>query len=104
MLQKTKEFQRAIFFALLNPQPDGACFATMKKDAFFDFSDYFGIEIQYRSQSLNMQKWKITLETSQSSDRFSTYEHQFEVEFRIFVYTAVLLIGYFISIYLDMGH
>ena len=32
VLQKTRMFQRAIFFALLNPQPNGACFAGMYHD------------------------------------------------------------------------
>ena len=44
VLQKTRIFQRAIFFALLNPQPNGACFAGMDFDLFQnDFSGYSGL-------------------------------------------------------------
>ena len=45
VLQKTKIFQRAIFFALLNPQTNGACFAGMDIDLLFqnDFSGYSGL-------------------------------------------------------------
>ena len=42
MLQKTQLFQRAVFFALLNPQLDGSCFAMMKIDGDFDLSGYNG--------------------------------------------------------------
>ena len=42
VLQKTQLFQRAIFFALLNPQLDGSCFAMMKIDGNFDLSEYKG--------------------------------------------------------------
>merc|ERR1719318_370451 len=30
VLQQTQVFQRAVFFALLNPQPNGACFAGFR--------------------------------------------------------------------------
>ena len=80
VLQKTKEFQRAIFFALLNPQPDGACFAGMKLAGNFDLSSSIGLEIRMRSQAQNLNQWKIVLSTSATSDRFSSYEQVFEVE------------------------
>ena len=33
----------------------------------------------FKSQSATLQKWKLTLNTHASIDRFSTYEQQFEV-------------------------
>merc|ERR1711892_1345945 len=35
-LQKSKLFQRANFFALLNPQDNGACFAGIKRNITFE--------------------------------------------------------------------
>ena len=38
VLQKTRQFQRGIFFVLLNPQPNGACFAGMNFDGDFNLA------------------------------------------------------------------
>ena len=38
-----------------------------------------GFQILFKSQSATLQKWKLTLNTHASVDRFSTYEQQFEV-------------------------
>ena len=81
VLQKTRIYQRAIFFALLNPQPNGACFAGMEIDGHFDLSQYSGFEIKLRSQSSNMNKWKILLKNPGASSRYDTYQQQFEVIF-----------------------
>ena len=95
VLQKTQLFQRAIFFSLLNPQPDGSCFAMMKIDGKFDFSGYKGFQILFKSQSASLQNWKLTLDTDASTDRFSTYEQQFEVQPWHFTY-ILLLNKYFV--------
>ena len=41
VLQKTRKFQRAIFFTLLNPQSNGACFAGVNFDGNFDLGNCF---------------------------------------------------------------
>ena len=50
VLQKTQVFRRAVLFALLNPQPNGAGFASMNKDLnyAYDFTGFSGIEICLR--------------------------------------------------------
>ena len=50
VLQKTHVFRRAVLFALLNPQPNGAGFASMNKDLnyAYDFTGFSGIEICLR--------------------------------------------------------
>lgn len=79
VLQKTKIFQRAIFFALLNPQTNGACFAGMDIDLLFqnDFSGYSGLEIRFKSQGQNVSEWKLKLKTDISVDRFTSYQQKF---------------------------
>ena len=39
VLQKSRLFQRAIFFALLNPQPNGAGFAGVKTNLSLDLGE-----------------------------------------------------------------
>lgn len=80
VLQKTRQFQRAIFFALLNPQPNGACFAGMYIDGPFDFRSFSGLEIKFKSQSRDISHWKVLLKTPVSVDRFTSYEQKFEVK------------------------
>jgi len=54
VLQKSKLFQRAIFFALLNPQPNGAGFAGVKTNLSMDLENDDltgdGLMIQCRAQ------------------------------------------------------
>ena len=54
VLQKSKLFQRAIFFALLNPQPNGAGFAGVKTNLSMDLQNDDltgdGLMIQCRAQ------------------------------------------------------
>ena len=78
VLQKTRKFQRSIFFVLLNPQPNGACFAGMNFDGNFDLSNYSGIEIKFKAQAADIRLWKVVLKTSISVDRFTGYQQEFE--------------------------
>jgi NADH dehydrogenase [ubiquinone] 1 alpha subcomplex assembly factor 1 len=78
VLQKTQIFQRAILFALLNPQSNGAAFAGMYFDGPYDFKSFSGFEIKLKLQSLNIKQWKVILKQLKSDDRFETYEHKFE--------------------------
>ena len=54
VLQKSRLFQRAIFFALLNPQPNGAGFAGVKTDLSLDLGEFGaqseGLIVQCRAQ------------------------------------------------------
>ncbi|KAF2358211.1 NADH:ubiquinone oxidoreductase intermediate-associated protein 30 [Trinorchestia longiramus] len=49
-LQKTREFQRGVFFSLLNPQPNGAGFAGVANKKNWDLVDYEGLELKVRAQ------------------------------------------------------
>ena len=82
VLQKTKLFQRGVFFVLLNPQPNGACFAGMnsKNLPLTNWSNFQKLKMKIRSQAANFAQWKIVLRTSASVDRFTTYQQEFPVE------------------------
>jgi len=78
-LQKTQLFQRAIFFTLLNPQPNGAGFAGVETRTDFNLTDYDNIEITCRAQG-NNNNYKIILrDPKMSEDPHITYEQFFSV-------------------------
>lgn len=52
-LQKTRLFQRGIFFTLLNPQENGAGFAGVRTSTKFDLSQYEKIVLYARAQGSN---------------------------------------------------
>ncbi|XP_012281116.1 uncharacterized protein C9E9.15 [Orussus abietinus] len=52
-LQTTQMFRRAIFFTLLNPQPNGAGFAGMITATSLDLSNYQKFDIRCRGQGSN---------------------------------------------------
>ena len=79
VLQKTRQFQQGIFFVLLNPQPNGACFAGMNFDGNFNLDIYSGFEFKFKAQASDIKSWKIVLKTSDSIDRFTSYQQDFEV-------------------------
>ena len=79
VLQKTRQFQQGIFFVLLNPQPNGACFAGMNFDGNFNLENYSGFEFKFKAQASDIKSWKIVLKTSDSIDRFTSYQQDFEV-------------------------
>ncbi|XP_012149689.2 uncharacterized protein LOC100877033 isoform X1 [Megachile rotundata] len=60
-LQTTQLFQHAIFFTLLNPQPNGAGFAGVETITNLDLSSFKNIEICCRGQGRN-SNYKIVLE------------------------------------------
>lgn len=60
-LQTTQLFQHAIFFTLLNPQPNGAGFAGVETTTNLDLSTFGNIEICCRGQGRN-SNYKIVLE------------------------------------------
>merc|ERR1712141_336122 len=66
-LQKSRLFQRAVFFALLNPQPNGAGFAGIKTNITFDldsFNSTEGLLLQMRSQG-DINYWKVVMTNSE---------------------------------------
>jgi len=76
--------QRAVFFALLNPQPNGAGFAGMKRwinETEFQDSTLTGdpgVILRARAQGLN--NWKVILyHKMQNVDPYVTYEGFFEM-------------------------
>jgi len=78
VLQKTRQFQQGIFFVLLNPQPNGACFAGMNFDGNFNLEKCSGFEFKFKAQASDLKSWKIVLKTSDSIDRFTSYQQDFE--------------------------
>ena len=61
VLQKAALFQRAVFFALLNPQPNGAGFAGVRHSVQFNLTGFPTIAIKLRGQGTN-RGFKIVLQ------------------------------------------
>ncbi|KAG7208362.1 hypothetical protein KM043_014597 [Ampulex compressa] len=59
-LQTTQVFQRAVFFTLLNPQPNGAGFAGVRRQINLDLSNFKNIDIFCRGQGENSH-YKVVL-------------------------------------------
>ncbi|CAL1678921.1 unnamed protein product [Lasius platythorax] len=78
-LQTSQLFQRAVFFTLLNPQPNGAGFAGVRKPVNLDLSRFKNIEIVCRGQGQNSH-YKINLKhRGQNSNEDLSYEQFFTV-------------------------
>jgi len=78
VLQKARLFQRAVFFALLNPQPNGAGFAGIRHPTDFDLSQFSKINIKMRGQGQH-KNFKITLKHhGEIGDSSVSYEQFFE--------------------------
>ena len=78
--QKTEQFQRAIFFSLLNPQPNGAAFAGIayrKKP--FDLSSSTGLKLSVRAQGESFHYKMILRHHNEQSSLQPSYEIFFEV-------------------------
>ncbi|XP_051158968.1 uncharacterized protein LOC127280153 isoform X2 [Leptopilina boulardi] len=77
VLQQTQVFQRAIFFTLLNPQPNGAGFAGVRTRTNWNLSSVKNIKITCRGQGSN-ENYKIVLRHNglESNDDIS-YEQFF---------------------------
>lgn len=80
VLQISQLFQRAILFTLLNPQPNGAGFAGVRKSTNLDLSSFKNIEIACRGQGENSH-YKISLRhRGENSDEDLSYEQFFTVK------------------------
>ena len=78
VLQKTQKYQRAIFFALLNPQENGACFAGYRTETNFDSSIYKSINLRLRGFNGDLWRYKLLL-TNQKETNQRSYEAYFNV-------------------------
>ena len=80
-LQKSKLFQRAVLFAMINPQPKGAGFAGVKHNVYLEnFEDKQGFKLKLRGQG-SLKYWKVVLTESEflGLDKLYTYEVKFPV-------------------------
>ncbi|KAL5262452.1 hypothetical protein ACHWQZ_G007996 [Mnemiopsis leidyi] len=82
-LQKTQLFQRAVMFAMINPQPNGAGFAgvqTAIPDCAASYSDSTGLKLHARGQG-QLKFWKVVLtdRDQMGSIRRYDYEQKFQV-------------------------
>jgi len=81
VLQKSRLFQRMIFFAMLNPQPNGACFAGSNVDiSLGHLVNKDGIQIRCRSQG-QLSHWKVVLKYTEDNrvNSLISYEQLFEM-------------------------
>jgi len=84
-LQKSRQFQRAVMFAMINPQPNGAGFAGMKHEHPIRASHLAaspeGVRLWLRGQG-QLRHWKVVLTDSDQLGLTSvyTYEHKFTLE------------------------
>lgn len=78
--QKTQQYQRAIFFSLLNPQPNGAGFAgVIYRKQSFDLSSFTGLKLSVRAQGENYFYKMILRHHHEESSLEPSYENFFEV-------------------------
>ncbi|CAF4244786.1 unnamed protein product [Rotaria socialis] len=78
--QKTQQFQRAIFFTLLNPQPNGAGFAGVAyRQQSFDLSAFTGIKLSVRAQGENYWYKVILRHHNEESSLLPSYEIFFKL-------------------------
>ena len=51
----------------------------MNFDGNFNLENYSGFEFKFKAQASDIKSWKIVLKTSDSIDRFTSYQQDFEV-------------------------
>ncbi|XP_012523126.1 uncharacterized protein LOC105829036 isoform X2 [Monomorium pharaonis] len=89
-LQTSQLFQRAILFTLLNPQPNGAGFAGVRKPKNLNLSEFKNIEITCRGQGQN-NHYKVSLRhRGQHTNKDLCYEQFFTVSMSDEFSTVVL--------------
>ncbi|MCL4134295.1 UNVERIFIED_CONTAM: hypothetical protein GTU68_005626 [Idotea baltica] len=83
VLQKSQLFQRAVFFSLLNPQPNGAGFVSFYTADHLNLTGFNGIEMKVRGQGENMvYKLMFKHEGHTMDDGSVSYQAFFEVPLR----------------------
>ena len=79
--QRTEKFQRAIFFSLLNPQPNGAGFVGVHyRKASFNLKDFTGLKLLIRGQGENFIYKFILRHHNEESSLQPSYEIFFQVK------------------------
>lgn len=76
-LQVTQVFQRAVFFTLLNPQPNGAGFAGVRTRTNLNLTNFHNIEILCRGQGSNSHYKIVLRHKGLDSNEDVTYEQFF---------------------------
>lgn len=79
-LIQSEEVRRAVFFSLLNPQPDSACFAGVqtKFDEALNWSEFNRVSLQSRGQG-EYSTFKVVLKDSSSESNSSlAFEQYFQ--------------------------
>jgi len=82
-IQKSRLFQRAVFFALINPQPNGAGFAGIKTNLSLELDKTGqgeGLLLQLRSQG-DLKVWKVVMTNTEFSGETAPYSY--EAKFRV---------------------
>ena len=93
-LQKTQLFQRAVFFALLNPQPNGAGFAGVRHPTDFDLSNYKEVSLKLRGQG-QFTTFKVVLNHhGELGDASPSYEQIFKAPLNEFDIVNLELEGF----------
>merc|ERR1711874_380509 len=78
--QKSPMFQRAVLFAMINPQPNGAGFAGVRSDVGSrrgQFENATELHLRVRGQG-DLTHWKVVL--TQDGEEYVTYQNVFEVQ------------------------
>uniref|UniRef100_A0A1B6CS23 NADH:ubiquinone oxidoreductase intermediate-associated protein 30 domain-containing protein n=1 Tax=Clastoptera arizonana TaxID=38151 RepID=A0A1B6CS23_9HEMI len=78
VLQKTKVFQRAVFFSLLNPQPNGAGFAGYRTNTHLDLRCYSKIRLDCRGQGQNFGYKIVVRHKNQNNEPHPSFEQMFQ--------------------------
>lgn len=76
-LQTTQVFQRAVFFTLLNPQPNGAGFAGVRTRTNLNLTNFENIELTCRGQGSNSHYKVVLRHRGLDSNEDITYEQLF---------------------------
>ncbi|XP_046995697.1 uncharacterized protein LOC124607413 isoform X1 [Schistocerca americana] len=76
-LQKTQIFQRAVFFTMLNPQPNGAGFAGVQKRTDINLQDYNKLLLHVRGQGSNSGYKVVLHHKGLNSEPHPSYEQLF---------------------------
>ncbi|KAK7072853.1 hypothetical protein SK128_007831 [Halocaridina rubra] len=80
VIQKSRLFQRAVFFSMLNPQPNGAGFVGFVTHDGWNLRNFSGIELKVRGQGENfIYKVNFKHKGQLSDDGSPSYETFFKV-------------------------
>lgn len=72
-------FQRAVFFTLLNPQPNGAGFAGVRTFTHLDLTNRSAIALHCRAQGQNFDYKMVLRHRGLNDEPNPTYEQTFQV-------------------------